>query len=331
MTLALRCRLSHQGGVHPITYRPHLPTTGSSLPLLSRGRKEICRKERKLLKAMTDRKQVLAAQTRLTRKRLEDDLELAHRSITREAAAKSTLNSGGTIRKLVRTLLEKLGEATTELINAQAKAGADSASHVAEEVRSALASPTSAYLGQCRKTLSRKAERFNILQPDIDRFFDSLTDRATVALADYPKPTELVIAGLRPEKLPKGWERVQRTLEKARAQLAKASDEEDFQSVGLLCRDVLISTAQAVYDADKHGTLDGIAPSDTDAKRQLEAFFAAELPGAGNEELRAHARCAVTLANALTHKRSATFLLGSVCFEATSSVVTLTAIVSVNR
>ena len=71
--------------------------------------------------------------------------------------------------------------------------------------------------------------------------------------------------------------------------------------------------------------------SDTDTKRLLEAFFATELPGSGNEELRAHARCAVKLANTLTHKRSATFLLGSVCFEATSSIVNLTAIVSVNR
>ena len=280
---------------------------------------------------MTDRKEALAAQTRLIRKRLEDDLEFAHRSITREAAAKGSLNSGGTIRKLVRTLLEKLGEAATELTSAQVQAGADNASHVADEVRSALASPTSAYLEQCRKTLSPMADTFAILQPNIDRFFDSLTDRATVALADYPKPTELVIAGLRPEKLPKGWERVQRTLEKARAQLAKASDEEDFQSVGHLCRAVLISTAQAVYDADKHGTLDGVPSSDTDAKRQLEAFFAAELSGRGNEELRAHVRCAVKLAHALTHKRSATFLLGSVCFEATSSIVNLTAIVSVNR
>ncbi len=279
---------------------------------------------------MTDRKEALAAQTRLTRKRLEDDLEFAHRSITREAAAKGVLNSGGTIRKLVRTLLEKLGEASAELISAQAKAGADNASHIADAVRSALSSPTSAHLGQCRKTLSQIADTFDILQPDIDRFFDSLTDRAMVALADYPKPTELVIAGLRPEKLPRGWERVQRALEKARARLAKASDEEDFQSVGHLCREVLISTAQAVYDADKHGPPDGVAPSDTDAKRRLDAFFAAELPGKGNEVLRAHARSAVKLADALTHKRSATFLLGSVCFEATSSVVNLTAIVSVN-
>ena len=280
---------------------------------------------------MIDRKEALAAQTRLTLKRLEDDLEFAHRSITREAAAKGMLNSGGTLRKLVRTLLEKLDEAAAELISAQAKAGADIANYVADEVRSALASPASANLGQCRTTLSRIADKFDILQPDIDTFFDSLTDRATLALADYPKSTELVIAGLRPEKLPKGWERVQRTLEKARAQFAKASDEEDFQSVGHLCREVLISTAQVVYDADKHRLPDGVPPSSTDAKGQLEAFFAAELPGRGNNVMRTHARSAVKLADTLTHKRSATFLIGSVCFEATSSVVNLTAIVSVNR
>ena len=124
---------------------------------------------------------------------------------------------------------------------------------------------------------------------------------------------------------------MQRALRKAQAGLVAAKDEEDFQSVGHLCREALISTAQAVYDPERHPPLDGVAPSNTDAKRQLDAFFAAELFGSANEAMRTHARSAVKLADALIHKRTATLLVGSVCFEATSSVVNLAAIVTVNK
>src|SRR5437870_10652466 len=46
------------------------------------------------------------------------------------------------------------------------------------------------------------------------------------------------------EREPTGWERVDRALDKMRSQLATARDEEDFQQVGLLGREVLISLGQ---------------------------------------------------------------------------------------
>jgi hypothetical protein len=49
-----------------------------------------------------------------------------------------------------------------------------------------------------------------------------------------------------------GWERVDRALSKARTQLETASAEEDCQAIGLLCREVIISLAQAVYDPTIH-------------------------------------------------------------------------------
>ena len=103
----------------------------------------------------------------------------------------------------------------------------------------------------------------------------------------------------------KDWARLRRAAEAMNAQVLIADTEEDFQAVGLLAREALITLAQAVYDPDSQGTVDGVAPSETDAKRMLEAFVASALPGSGNEEARRFVRSAVALADALQHRRSA--------------------------
>jgi len=130
---------------------------------------------------------------------------------------------------------------------------------------------------------------------------------------------------------PTGWARVDRGLDKVRRALASAQNEEDYQAVGLLGREALISLAQAVYDPTKHPSLDGVEPSETDAKRQLEAYIATEFGGVANEATRGHAKAALRLANDLTHKRTATFREGAMCAEAVRSVANLVAIVSGRR
>jgi hypothetical protein len=105
--------------------------------------------------------------------------------------------------------------------------------------------------------------------------------------------------------------------------LDDADSEEEYQAVGLICREAMISAAQEIFDASRHPTEDGVVPSDTDAGRMLEAFFRAELRGASNEEARAHARAALKLALALQHKRTADFRIAALCAEATCSVVNL--------
>src|SRR5690606_36375864 len=127
---------------------------------------------------------------------------------------------------------------------------------------------------------------------------------------------------------PTGWERVDRAVEKARFQLDRASDEEDFQQVGMLCREILISLAQAVYNPNVHKTTDGVAPSSTDANRMLEACVQTELPGGTNEAARKHARASLALANDLQHRRTATRRNAALCIEATFSVVNLFAILT---
>lgn len=130
---------------------------------------------------------------------------------------------------------------------------------------------------------------------------------------------------------PTGWARVDRSLSEIRKRLEEASTEEQFQAVGLLCRESLISLAQTVYDPARHKPIDNIEPSPTDAKRMLEAYLAKEQAGGANQIARQHAKAALDLANELQHGRTATFRQAALCAEATTSVVNLIAIVSGQR
>lgn len=130
---------------------------------------------------------------------------------------------------------------------------------------------------------------------------------------------------------PTGWRKVDRQLQEMRLRLDNTETEEQYQGVGLLCREVLISVAQEVYDPARHPLIDDKTPSDTDAKRMLEAIFEAELKGSSNEEARAHAKAAVRLALALQHKRLADFRTAALCAEGTWSVVNMLAIIAGRR
>jgi hypothetical protein len=132
-------------------------------------------------------------------------------------------------------------------------------------------------------------------------------------------------------KEPTGWTKVDRTVSEIRQRLEKASNEEQFQAVGLLCREALISLAQTVFDPNRHPVLDGVAVSPTDGKRILEAYLAVELAGGENKIARQHAKAALDLANELQHKRTAVFRQAALCSEATAAVVNLIAIVSGRR
>ena len=130
---------------------------------------------------------------------------------------------------------------------------------------------------------------------------------------------------------PTGWAKVDRALSEVRQRLVEASAEEQFQVIGLLSREVLISVAQTVYYPDIHPSADGVVPSATDAKRMLEAYLTKELSGGTNEASRRHAKASLDLANDLQHRRTASFREAALCAEATTSVVNLIAIISGRR
>ena len=133
------------------------------------------------------------------------------------------------------------------------------------------------------------------------------------------------------EPPPTGWQRVDRTVGELRDRLATAQRAEQFQAVGLLCREALISVAEVVYIRERHPPPDGVEPSPTDAKRMLEAYISVELAGGGNQEARRHARSALDLANGLQHRRTATFRDAALCVEATTTVINVVAIVAGRR
>lgn len=130
---------------------------------------------------------------------------------------------------------------------------------------------------------------------------------------------------------PTGWQRVDRCVGELRSRLVSASNEEQFQAIGLLAREALISAAQMVYDPSRHVTTDNVMPSQTDAKRMLEAFIAAELAGGAYEEARRHAKSTLDFAVALQHRRTATFRDAALCVEATSSAINIIAILAGRR
>ena len=134
-----------------------------------------------------------------------------------------------------------------------------------------------------------------------------------------------------PAREPTGWERVDRALSKARETIEVATTEEDFQGVGLLCREVLISVAQAVYDPAIHEAEDGVVPSPTDAKRMIEGFLSKTVPGDSYKEVRAHARASWDLSVQLQHRRTANYQLAALCLEAASSTVQVISILAENR
>jgi len=161
---------------------------------------------------------------------------------------------------------------------------------------------------------SRRAHLSEMYQPLIDQI---VAGPSATGAQVFPEPT--------------GWPRVDRGIYEIRRQLEQAATEEQFQAVGLLCREVLISVAQVVYDPQRYPCEDEVAPSDTDAKRMLDAYIAVELGGGANEEVRRHAKAALGLANELQHRRTADYRQAALCGEATTSVVNLVAIISGRR
>jgi len=128
-----------------------------------------------------------------------------------------------------------------------------------------------------------------------------------------------------------GWDKVDRHIKAAEERLKSATFEEEFQQVGLLCREALISVAQVLFDPERHPTPDEVKASPTDVKRMLEAVIAVHLSGESNEEARALARSTVRLALALQHDRAADKRMATLCYDSTASVIRLATVLSEAR
>lgn len=123
------------------------------------------------------------------------------------------------------------------------------------------------------------------------------------------------------------WSKIKRTINEIELLSQRLNKEENCQSLGLLCREVIISLAQVVFDPSKHIVTDVSSVSKTDSKRMLEAYINLELSGSTNETLRKFARATVDLANELTHKRTATKKDALLCKSATISLINFIGII----
>lgn len=147
-------------------------------------------------------------------------------------------------------------------------------------------------------------------------------------LLERLKTSDSITAAVFPE--PTGWTKIDKNLGESRRRLETAREEIDFQSVGLICRETMITLAQTVFEPNRHGAGE-TAISKTDAKRMLEGYLSVELSGSANEAARRYCKAALDLANDLTHKRTASFKTAALCAQAMASVVNLIAIVSGQR
>lgn len=132
---------------------------------------------------------------------------------------------------------------------------------------------------------------------------------------------------------PLGWQRVDRTMDRIRELLTTASTEEHFQEVGVLCREGLISVAQAVFDPRQHPSLlnDNADVSDTDVKRMIARYVAVECSGSSDQEVRRCVNSAVDLANKVTHRRTSDYRGAALCAQAAFNVIGLIALISGKR
>ena len=110
-----------------------------------------------------------------------------------------------------------------------------------------------------------------------------------------------------------------RAIAKAKLDLSDAKAEEDYQSIGLFCREIIISVAQAVFDPKRHSTASD-SSSTTDSQKMLAAFLQCELKGESNEELRAYAKSCLKLALAVHHRRTSTSRDAAIAIEAVSAL-----------
>lgn len=98
---------------------------------------------------------------------------------------------------------------------------------------------------------------------------------------------------------------------------------EDFQSVGVQCREVLIDLGNSIYFAEMAG--DNEQPQASNFKRKAELFIQFYLAGSENSDYRSIIKKLTEstwdYANKLTHSHNATFYEASTCVSLCTSLV----------
>jgi hypothetical protein len=121
------------------------------------------------------------------------------------------------------------------------------------------------------------------------------------------------------------WSQVDSNLHSVRRQLQLAKTAEDFQAVGVLSRETIISLGQAVLNDTLTKQLPGV--SNTDAEEILAKYFEIGLPRSSNESLRHYSKSCLSLAKSLQHMRNVSYVEAELCTEACAHLVLLVRII----
>ena len=119
-----------------------------------------------------------------------------------------------------------------------------------------------------------------------------------------------------------GWGRVDHQLAQLRERYAAAETIEDIQAVGLLCRDVLRSLADATFE-ESYVPAGGDLPGEADAVARVGLVVDTHASGSGGREIRKIIKAHLDLANAVQHDQQASLRDATVVAEATVTTVNL--------
>ena len=101
-----------------------------------------------------------------------------------------------------------------------------------------------------------------------------------------------------------------------------AETSEDCQAIGLLCRDLFRSLADATFD-ESHVRAGEPVPGPADAVARLDFVVDAHTPGDTNRETRKVIKATFDLANKVQHRQTATLRDAALVAEATVAAVNL--------
>jgi hypothetical protein len=112
-----------------------------------------------------------------------------------------------------------------------------------------------------------------------------------------------------------GWAAVDGQVAQLRVRLASCETGEDAQAVGLLCREIMVSLADAAHDPMVHGEVGASAVD------RLNAAVDAHAAGEGNAKLRKLLKSTVDYANTVQHRRDCPLEEAGLVAEATVNAV----------
>jgi len=114
-----------------------------------------------------------------------------------------------------------------------------------------------------------------------------------------------------------GWAAVDGQVAQLRRRLAVGRSPEDSQAVGLLCRDIMVTLADACHDPAKHGDVGASAVD------RLNAVVDCLAPGEENQRLRKLLKATIDYANVVQHRRQGTLVEAGIVAEAAVAAVNL--------